>query len=79
MARKTITGDMRVWEVIQRYPETYDVFRRHGCPEMRKGIFALSAHVMKVRWAARAHKIPLDELLRDLNAEVESRKTGKAA
>jgi hypothetical protein len=79
MAREYITGDMRVWEVIQRYPETYEVFRRHGCPDMRHGIFALSAHVMKVRWAARAHKIALDELLRDLNAEVEAQRTGKAA
>jgi hypothetical protein len=79
MALERITGDMRVWEVIQRYPETFEVFRRHGCPDMRKGIFALSAHVMKVRWAARAHKIPLDELLRDLNAEVETHQTGKAA
>lgn len=79
MAREYITGDMRVWQVIQRYPETFEVFRRHGCPDMRHGIFALSARVMKVRWAARAHKIPLADLLRDLNAEVEARRMGKAA
>lgn len=79
MTNERITGDMRVWEVIQRHPETFEVFRRHGCPDMRKGIFSLSARVMKVRWAARAHKIPLAELLRDLNAEVEAQRTGKAA
>lgn len=79
MADEKITGDMRVWEVIQRNPETFEVFRRHGCPDMRHGIFALSARIMKVRWAARAHKIPLADLLRDLNTEVEAQRTGKAA
>jgi hypothetical protein len=70
MESEPITGDMRVWTVIQRYPQTYDVFRKHGCPDMRKGIYALSARVMKVKWAARAHKIPVEALLRDLNAAV---------
>ncbi len=70
MSPEAITGEMRVWGVIQRYPQTLDVFRRHGCPDMRKGIFALSARIMKVRWAARIHKITLDDLLLDLNAVV---------
>lgn len=62
-----VTGDMRVSKVIRQYPHTYDVFRQHGCPDMRSGIYALSAHVMKVRWAARMHKIPIEILLHDLN------------
>ena len=79
MTRESITGDMRVWEVIHKFPETYEVFRSHGCPDMRHGIFALSARVMKVRWAARAHHIELDQLLHDLNDAVEANLTGKAA
>ena len=71
MEAEAITGDMKVWKVIERYPETFEVFRRHGCPDMRRGIFALSARIMKVKWAARAHKIPIDTLLRDLNAAVK--------
>ena len=67
-----ITSEMRVWEVIKRYPQTFEVFRSHGCPDMRKGIFALSARIMKVKWAAKAHKIPLDDLLRDLNTAVHA-------
>jgi hypothetical protein len=78
MKRETINGDMRVWEVIRKYPETYDVFRKHGCPDMRKGIFALSARVMKVRWAAKAHKIDAHELLRELNQAVSSRESRAA-
>lgn len=69
-ANGPISGDMRVAQVIRQHPETFEVFRRHGCPDMRRGIFALSARIMKVRWAAKAHKIPLDDLLRDLNAAV---------
>ncbi len=34
---------------------------------MRRGFFAFMARVMPLRWAARVHKIPLDELLRELN------------
>jgi hypothetical protein len=79
MAREAITGDMRVWEVIHDYPETYEVFRSHGCPDMRHGIFALSARVMKVRWAARAHHIELDQLLHALNDAVDGQRMGKAA
>lgn len=70
MATQHVNGDMRVWNVLQEHPETYEVFRKHGCPDMRKGIFAFSAHLMKIRWAAKFHHIPPDELLRDLNAAI---------
>jgi hypothetical protein len=39
---------------------------------MSKGIYAISARFMKVKWAARAHKIPADILLGDLNAAIEA-------
>jgi len=67
-----ITSEMRVREVIEHYPQTFEVFRSHGCPDMRKRIFALSARIMKVKWAAKAHNIPLEDLLRDLNAAVHA-------
>lgn len=66
----TIEPDMRVWQVYRRYPQTMDVFLRHGCPDMRRGIFPFMARIMKVRWAAKVHRIPLDVLMRDLNAAV---------
>jgi hypothetical protein len=37
---------------------------------MRKGIFTLSARIMKIRWAAKIHRIPVDELMRELNASL---------
>ncbi len=68
MANAIIDPDMRVWQVYRRYPETMAVFLRHGCPDMRKGVFPLMARMMKIRWAAKVHHIPLDTLMRDLNA-----------
>ena len=73
MNEAVITSDMRVWEVIQRYPQTFEVFRQHGCPDMRKGIFAITARVMPVGWAARFHGVPIETLLRELNACAEGR------
>jgi hypothetical protein len=73
MSEQTITADMRVSQMLKRHPETVEVFLRHGCPNMRNGIFVLMARIMKVRWAARVHKIPLDELLADLNAAIKPR------
>ncbi len=72
MTQRTITGDMRVWDVIEHFPETYEVFLRHGCPDMKKGIFALSAHIMKINWAAKIHHIPVDRLLEELNLSIQT-------
>lgn len=71
MNKEVISEDMRVWAVLQRYPQTIEVFRRHGCPDMRKGIFAVSAQIMKIKWAAKVHKIPVDKLLNDLNSAIK--------
>ncbi len=68
MKEESITSAMKVSEIIQRYPETCEVFRNYGCPDMRKGFFALMARIMSIKWAARMHRIPVDALLRDLNA-----------
>ncbi len=72
MTQETITGDMRVASVIRHFPETYEVFRRHGCPDMRKGIYALSARIMKIDWAARMHHIEPNRLLEELNEAVRT-------
>ena len=74
MDQPTITPEMNVWQVYQRYPDTMDVFLKYGCPDMRCGIFPFMARMMKVRWAAKMHKIPLDLLLQDLNAVARNAK-----
>jgi uncharacterized protein DUF1858 len=63
-----ITAEMRVASILKQWPATCEVFLRHGCPDMRSGIFALTARFMPVGWAARIHKVPLEKLLAELNA-----------
>jgi hypothetical protein len=62
-----ITGDMKAAEVIRRWPTTIDVFLGRGCPDMRRGLFALMARIMSVSAAARMHRIELAPLLADLD------------
>jgi len=68
MQAEPITSELRVADVLRRWPAAFDVFERHGCPDMRRGFFAMMARVMRLRWAARVHKIPLGQLLDELNA-----------
>ena len=71
MKEQKITADMKVAEVVKRYPETVEAFLRHGCPDMRKGVVKFMAKIMSVKRAARIHKIPVEELLQDLNAAIK--------
>ncbi len=76
MNEDLINGDMKVWDVIHQHPETIEVFQKYGCPDMRKGIFALSAHIMKINWAAKIHHIDSGKLLQELNRVVQKAPTG---
>ena len=70
-----ITGDLRVADVLRRWPGTYEVFCRFGCPDMRGGFFGFMARIMRLRWAARVHRIPIGELLDELNASAQRQTT----
>jgi len=74
MQEQRITAKMKVAEVVKTYPETVEVFLKKGCPDMRKGVVKLMARIMSVKGAARMHRIPLDGLLRDLNATIKLRR-----
>lgn len=67
----SITPTKKVAELLDRHPQTYRVFRKHGCPDMRGGFFSLMARIMSIRNAARIHRIPEDELLNDLEKAIE--------
>lgn len=76
MKRQIINGEMKVWDVIQDFPETYGVFRQFGYPDIRKGEFAVTSHFMKIRSAAHALHIDLDKLLEALNETAGPRDKG---
>ncbi|HEY8847867.1 MAG TPA: hypothetical protein VIO12_01155 [Thermoanaerobaculia bacterium] len=63
-----ITARTRVWTILTKWPSTFEVFRAHGCPDMRRGIFAITARFMLLGWAARVHRVPVEQLLKELNA-----------
>ncbi|MDZ7689636.1 MAG: DUF1858 domain-containing protein [Balneolaceae bacterium] len=74
----SVTPTQKVAELLDRHPQTYHVFLKYGCPDMREGFFSLMARIMSIRNAARIHRIPLDELLEDLEAAiVKEETTGK--
>jgi hypothetical protein len=74
MQEQRITAKMKVAEVVKKYPETIEVLLGKGCPDMRKRVVKLMAKIMSVKGAARMHRIPLEGLLRDLNAVVKPRR-----
>ena len=59
----TITADMSIIEVVQKYPDTVGVFMSHGlgC------IGCALARFENIRQGAEAHGIDVDALVKDLN------------
>lgn len=66
----SIDPGQKVARIVERYPDTYQVFQKYGCPDMREGFFSLMARIMSIRNAARIHRIPLDKLIKDLEAVI---------
>lgn len=69
---KPIKPNQKVADVLKKHPQTFRVFREHGCPDMRNGFFSFTVKIMSVRNAARIHRIPVDQLLDDLQKAKES-------
>ena len=61
-----ITADMPISEVVNKYPDTVEVFFRHGlgC------IGCAMAHFENIRQGAMAHGIDVEALIADLNKVV---------
>ena len=64
----TITKDMPIGEVVMRYPQTIEVFLRHGL----MCIGCAVARFENIEQGARAHGINVDLLMKDLNETVAS-------
>ena len=61
-----ITKDMSILEVVQKYPDTVDVFVNAG-----KGCLGCAAaHFENIEQGAMAHGIDVDQLVKDLNTVV---------
>jgi hybrid cluster-associated redox disulfide protein len=62
----TITRQMPIGEVVQKYPQTIEVFLKHGLMCFGCAI----ARFENVEQGAMAHGINVDALMNDLNAAV---------
>ena len=62
----TITKEMPIGDVVQNYPETIEVFLKHGLMCFGCAI----ARFENVEQGAMAHGISVDALIQDLNAAV---------
>jgi hybrid cluster-associated redox disulfide protein len=63
---ETITKDMPIGDVVQNYPQTIEVFLKHGLMCFGCAI----ARFENVEQGAAAHGINVDTLMQDLNAAV---------
>ena len=62
----TITKDMPVGQVVEKYPETVPVFLQHGLMCLGCAV----ARFENIEQGATAHGINVDALIKDLNAMV---------
>ena len=59
-----ITKDTRISEILEKYGDIADVMELFGVKRVgRYSVRALAAKALTVEWAARIHRVPLDEFL----------------
>jgi len=70
-----ITKDTRVSNILEEYGDIADVMEVFGIKRVaRYSIRALATKAVTVEWAARIHRVPLDEFLGILHKAVSSKK-----
>jgi hypothetical protein len=66
-----ITKDTRVSDILIKYGDIADVMEAFGIQRVgRYSLRMFLAKALTVEWAARAHRVPLDEFLKILNEAV---------
>ena len=69
-----ITKDTRVANILEEYGDIADVMEVFGIKRVgRYSIRALAAKAVTVEWAARIHRVPLDEFLAILHQAVSTK------
>ena len=66
-----ITKDTRVADILEEYGDIAEVMEVFGVKRVgRYSIRALATKALTVEWAARIHRVPLDEFLQILRQAV---------
>lgn len=63
-----ITKDMSILEVVQKYPDTVDVFVNSGMGCLG----CAAAHFENIEQGATAHGIDVDALIKNLNEAIDA-------
>ena len=67
----TITKDTKVAAILEEYGDIADVMELFGVQRVgRYSVRKLAAKALTVEWAARVHRVPLEEFLTILNKAV---------
>ena len=70
-----ITKNTKVADILKEYGDIADVMEVFGIKRVaRYSIRALATKAITVEWAARIHRVPLDEFLEILEKAVSSKK-----
>lgn len=68
-----ITKDTRIADILNTYGDIAEVMEVFGVQRVgRYSVRALAAKALTVEWAARLHRVPLDEFLEILRKAVAS-------
>jgi hypothetical protein len=71
-----ITKGTRVSAILEEYGDIAEVMELFGVKRVgRYSLRKLIGKVLTVEWAARIHRVPLDEFLKILNQAVEAQGT----
>ena len=72
-----ISKDTRVSEILEQYGDIADVMEIFGVQRVAGySVRRLLTKALTVEWAARVHRVPLDEFLVTLNKAVATKGTG---
>ncbi|NOH04890.1 MAG: DUF1858 domain-containing protein [Chloroflexi bacterium] len=72
-----ITKDTRVSEILLKYGDIADVMEIFGVERVGKySLRMFLAKALTVEWAAKVHKVPLDEFLAILNRAIVKKQGG---
>jgi hypothetical protein len=72
-----ITKDTRVSDILLQYGDIADVMEVFGVERVgRYSLRMFLAKALTVEWAARVHRVPLDEFLEILNYAIAKKQGG---
>lgn len=69
-----ITKDTRISDILEKYGDIADVMELFGIQRVgRYSLRSMATKALTVEWAARIHRVPLDEFLQILQQAIQGK------